>query len=71
MTSNAILKSEFLLLKILKVNKQKEVFDRPSAQLLGAHAIGAGGLGFKSRVGQIGTVSPTSRHRCDVPSELL
>ena len=30
----------------------------------------AGGLGFKSRAGQIGSVSPTARHRCDVPSEL-
>ena len=34
------------------------------------HAIGAGGLEFKSRVGQIGTVSPTARHRSDDPSEL-
>ena len=32
--------------------------------------IGAGGLGFDSRAGQIGTVSPTARHRCDVSSEL-
>ena len=30
------------------------------------HAIGAGGLGS----GQIYTVSPTTRHRCDVSSEL-
>ena len=28
------------------------------------------GLGFDSRTGQIGTVSPTTRHRCDVSSEL-
>ena len=35
-----------------------------------ARAIGAGGLGFESRAGQIGTVSPTARHRCDVSSEL-
>ena len=48
----------------------KLVKDRPLAQLLGANAIGAGGLGLKSRVGQIGTVSPTARHRCDIPSEL-
>ena len=34
------------------------------------HAIGAGGLGFDSRAGQIDTVSPTARHRCDVSSEL-
>ena len=39
-------------------------------QLLSAHAIGAEGLGFKSRVGEIGTVSPTARHRCDVSSDL-
>ena len=32
--------------------------NRPLAQLLSAHAIGAEGLGFESRVGQIGTVSP-------------
>ena len=32
--------------------------------------IGAGGLGFDSRAGQIDTVSPTTRHRCDVSSEL-
>ena len=30
----------------------------------------AGGLGFDSRAGQIGTVSPTTRQRCDVASEL-
>ena len=29
-----------------------------------------GSLGFDSRTGQIGTVSPTTRHRCDVSSEL-
>ena len=40
------------------------------AQLLSAHAFGAGGLGFKSPVGQIGSASPTARHRCDVSSEL-
>ena len=28
--------------------------------------IGAKGLGFDSRDGQIGTVSPTARHRCNV-----
>ena len=31
---------------------------------------GAGGLGFDSRAGQIGTVSPTTRHRCDVAQAL-
>ena len=35
-----------------------------------ALAIGAGGLGFDYRAGQIDTVSPTTRHRCDVSSEL-
>ena len=48
----------------------KLVKDRPLAKLLSEHALGAGGLGFKSRVGQIGTVSPTARHHCDVPSKL-
>ena len=28
------------------------------------------GLGFDSRAGQIGTVSPAARHRCNVFSEL-
>ena len=46
-------------------------FTEPAvAQLLSVHAIGAGGLGFKYRVGQIDTMSPTARHRCDVSSEL-
>ena len=27
-------------------------------------------MGFDSRAGQIGTISPTARHRCDVSSEL-
>ena len=39
---------------------------RPLAQVLSAQAIGAEGLGFDSRDGQIGTVSPTARHLCDV-----
>ena len=43
---------------------------RPLAQLLSAQAIGVEGPGFKSRVGQIGTVSPAARHLCDVSSEL-
>ena len=30
------------------------VLNRPLAQLLSAHAIAAGGLGFDSRAGQIG-----------------
>ena len=30
---------------------------KPLAQLLSAHAIGAGGLRFKNRVGQIGSVT--------------
>ena len=42
-------------------------FNRPIALLLSPHAIGTGGLGFKSRVGQM---SPTARHRCDVYLEL-
>ena len=43
--------------------------NRPLAQLLSAHAIGAGDLRLALRVGQIGTMPPTARHRCDVPSE--
>ena len=39
-------------------------------QLLSAQVIGAGGLGFKSRVGQIGTVSPTAHHRSDVSAKM-
>ena len=35
-----------------------------------AHAIKVEGPGLKSRAGQIGAVSPTARHRCDVSSEL-
>ena len=35
--------------------------NRRLAQLLSAHVIGAGSLGFNFRVGQIGTVSPTAR----------
>ena len=42
-------------------NIPKLVKDRSLAQLLSAHALGAGGLGFKSWVGQIGTVSPTAQ----------
>ena len=33
-------------------------------------AIGAEGLGFDSRADQIGTVSPTARHRSVISSEL-
>ena len=36
------------------------------AQLLSAQAVGAGGLGFDCRAGEIGIMSPTARHRCDV-----
>ena len=44
--------------------------NRPLAQLLNAQAIGVGGLGFDSRAGQIGSVLATTRHRCNVSSEL-
>ena len=37
---------------------------------LEAHAIGAGGLGFDFRVGQIDAMSPAARHRYNVSSEL-
>ena len=50
--------------------KSEKKINRPLAQLHSAHAIGAVGLGFKSRVGLVGTVFRTARHRCDVPSEL-
>ena len=50
--------------------KKKILSFRPLGQLPSQHAIGAGGLGFKSRVGPIGTVSPTARHRYDVSLEL-
>ena len=44
-------------------------YNGPLVQLLSAQAIGAGGLGFDSRAGQIATVSPTAR-RCIVFPEL-
>ena len=50
--------------------KALKSLNRSLAQLLGAHAIGAVGLRFDSWVSQIGIVSPTVRHCCDVPSEL-
>ena len=40
------------------------------AQLLSAHAIGVGGLGFDSRTSQIRTVLSTARHRYGVSLEL-
>ena len=43
---------------------------RPLAQLISEYDIGAGGLGFDSRAGQIGTVLSTARYRYDVSSEL-
>ena len=41
--------------------KSYKTLHRPLAQLLSSHAIGAGGLRFKSRADQIGTVSPPLR----------
>ena len=38
------------------------------AKLLSAHVFGVEGLGFDSQTCQIGTVSPTVCHRCDVSS---
>ena len=48
------------------------LFRTPTVSLvtISEQAIGAEGLGFDSRASQIGTVSPTARHRCDVFSEL-
>ena len=67
-----ILKTKFSKLKLCRYIKQNKSIneDRPLAQLFSAQIIGAGGLGFKSRTGQINTVSPTARHRCDVSSDL-
>ena len=50
--------------------KVLKCINRPLAQLLSVHVLGAGGLGFDSRAGQIGVVLPTARHRCNVSSEL-
>ena len=44
----------------------EQQLNRPLAQLLSAQVIGAEGLGFDSQDSQIGTVSPTARHCCDV-----
>ena len=55
---------------ICRLELRYDILTIALAQLLSAHATAAGGLGFKSRVGQIGAVSPTARHCCDVPSEL-
>ena len=66
----------FSALKRIKKNMaliiitHKYIFYLALAQLLSAHVLRAEGLGFKSWVGQIGTVSPTARHRSDVVSEL-
>ena len=55
----------------LPILPKKELLSyRPFAQLPSQHAIGAGGLGFKSWVDQIATVSPATRHSYDVSSEL-
>ena len=43
---------------------------RPVGTVVKDIDIGAEGLTFDSRVGQIDTVSPTARHRCDISSEL-
>ena len=48
----------------------EDLIFRMADQLLSAHAIGAERLRYKHRVSQIGTVSPTACHRCDVLSEL-
>ena len=46
-------------------------WSKPDVNLVAsARIIRAGGLGFDSRAGQIGTVSPPARPRCDVSSEL-
>ena len=40
------------------------------AKRTAAHAINEGGLGFESQARQIGTVSSTACHLCNVSSEL-
>ena len=52
------------------IEKEISFINRPLAQLLSTQAIGAAGLRLDSRVGQIDTMSPTARHRCDVSSKL-
>ena len=42
----------------------------PSGLVAKNIAVGVGGLGFDSRYGEIGHLSPTARYRCDVSSEL-
>ena len=42
---------------------------RPVRAFVNDVAIGAGSLRFHTPAGQIGTVSPTARHCCDVSSE--
>ena len=71
-TEMALIFIRFYLLKLDydRNFKSEKKINRPLAQLLSAHAIGAGGLGFKFRVGLVGTVSRTARHRCDVLWEL-
>ena len=65
MTSRPVGQEEHCFFSYISSNS-----DRPLAQLLSAHAIGTGGLRFDSGAGQISTVSPMARHRCDVSSEL-
>ena len=57
-----------IIFRVIGINEHRN--NRPLAQLLSAQAIGAGGLEFNSGAGQIGAVSPTACHRCDVSSEL-
>ena len=54
--------------RIIGINEHRN--NQPLAQLLRAQAIGAGVLGFNTRAGLIGIVSPTACHHCDVFSEL-
>ena len=49
---------------------EKQVFDQPVSSVVKHVGIGAGGLRFDFWAGQIGTVSPTVHHRCNVSSEL-
>ena len=47
-----------------------EVCNLPVSSVVDLIAIGEGGMGFDSRVGQIGHSAPTTRHRCDVSLSL-
>ena len=54
----------------LRFEKWQMQFCGPVGVVVKGIAIGAEGPGFRSRAGQIGTMSLTARHRCNVSLEL-